>query len=246
MFDLTGKRGIVTGGSSGIGLEVAQVLAEAGAQVYAWSRSGAPRDGREIHPGIHHLQADVNDYQQAARLVEEMAAEGGIDFLVNNAGITYKCRAEQFPDEEFDRILQTNVKSLFKLSCLCYPHLKKAPARGRVVNISSMAAHLGFSEVVPYCISKSAVLGLTRGLAVEWAEDHINVNSVAPGWFPSELTKKVMDPQRQQKILARMPVHKYGHPRDIGAMICYLLSDEAEYVTGQDMAVDGGALAFGY
>ena len=109
-----------------------------------------------------------------------------------------------------------------------------------------MAAHLGFSEVVPYCTSKAAVCGLTRGLAVEWANDNICVNSVAPGWFPSELSRQVMTPERKAAILGRMPVHAFGDPKDVGEMVRFLLEDGAAYITGQDFAVDGGALAYGF
>jgi NAD(P)-dependent dehydrogenase (short-subunit alcohol dehydrogenase family) len=109
-----------------------------------------------------------------------------------------------------------------------------------------MAAHLGFSEVVPYCTSKAAVLGLMRGLAVEWAGDGILVNAVAPGWFPSEMTRGVMDPDRRKKILARMPLHRFGEPDELAAAVLFLLSPAASYITGHELAVDGGALAFGY
>lgn len=247
MFDLTGKTGIVTGASSGIGLGIANVLAESGAKVYAFSRSGCVKiEGAVTHENVIHRSVDVCDYEALSQAVKEIGESEGIDFLVNNAGVTKKCRAEEFSDEDFAWIHQVNVNSVFKLSCLCYPYLKKAEKKGRIVNITSMAAHLGFSEVVPYCSSKGAVLAMTRGLAVEWANDNVNVNSIAPGWFPSEMSKKVMDPERKQKILSRMPVHQFGDTRDIGAMALFLLSDEASYITGQDFAVDGGALAFGY
>lgn len=134
-----------------------------------------------------------------------------MDFLINNAGITKKCRAEKFPMEDFGHIMEVNVTSLFALSQICYPYLKNSPYKGRIINISSIAAHLGFSEVVPYCTSKSAVCSLTRGLAVEWANDNICVNSIAPGWFPSEMNKQVMTPERKAAILARMPVHAFGN-----------------------------------
>lgn len=246
-MELTGKTGIITGGSSGIGFAAANVLAEAGAKVFAISRSGKPKlEGEVSHPNVFHLEADVCDYKVLSELIQEIGREHGIDFLINNAGITVKCRAENFLDSDFERIHQVNVNSVFKLSCLCYPYLKQSPKRGRIVNITSMAAHLGFSEVVPYCSSKGAVLSMTKGLSVEWALDGINVNSIAPGWFPSEMSRKVMDEERKQKILSRMPVHKFGDPRDIGEMAKYLVSDGAEYVTGQDFAVDGGALAFGF
>ncbi|MCL2618080.1 MAG: SDR family oxidoreductase [Defluviitaleaceae bacterium] len=247
MFDLTGRCGIVTGASGGIGFAVANVLAEAGAKVTAISRTGHPKNSDDIsHPSVEHVAADIIDYKAIEQIVKKQGESGGIDFLINNAGITIKRRAEDFSDEDFDMIHRVNVFSVFKLSQLCYPYLKISQHTGRIVNISSMAAHLGFSEVVPYCSSKSAVLGLTRGLAVEWAGDNITVNSIAPGWFPSEMTKAVMDAKRQDKILNRMPMHKFGDPKDLGAMAVFLLSDSAEYITGQDFAVDGGALAFGY
>ncbi len=247
LFDLKGRTGIVTGASSGIGLGTANVLAEAGARVYVFSRTGALKDPSEYcHENIIHIKADVCDRAQMEEKVKEIGERDGIDFLINNAGVTVKCRAENFKMEDFDRIQAVNVRAVFQLSCLCYPYLKKSPHMGRIINISSMSAHLGFSEVVPYCTSKGAVLAMTRGLAIEWANDNITVNSIAPGWFPSEMNKQVMDAERKAKILSRMPVHKFGDTRDIGAMALFLVSDGAKYITGQDYAVDGGALAFGY
>ena len=247
LFDLKGRTGIVTGASSGIGLGTANVLAEAGARVYVFSRTGALKDPSEYcHENIIHIKADVCDRAQMEEKVKEIGERDGIDFLINNAGVTVKCRAENFKMEDFDRIQAVNVRAVFQLSCLCYPYLKKSPHMGRIINISSMSAHLGFSEVVPYCTSKGAVLAMSRGLAIEWANDNITVNSIAPGWFPSEMNKQVMDAERKAKILSRMPVHKFGDTRDIGAMALFLVSDGAKYITGQDYAVDGGALAFGY
>lgn len=246
MFDLSGRSGIVTGASSGLGLGIANALAGAGAKVYGFSRTGAVKAGEVApHSGIIHVAVDVGDYPALEKAVMD-AVGNSLDFLVNNAGITMKKRAEEFLDEDFERIHRINVGSVFKLSCLCHPCLKASKHRGRIVNITSMAAHLGFSGVVPYCSSKGAVLSMTRGLAIEWAEDNINVNSIAPGWFPSEMSRQVMDADRKAKILARMPVHKFGIPADIGSMALYLVSDAAGYITGQDFAVDGGALAFGY
>ena len=247
LFDLKGRTGIITGASSGIGLGTANVLAEAGAKIYALSRTGGLKDPTEYcHENIIHIKADVCDREQIEKKVKEIGEKDGIDFLINNAGVTVKCRAENFKMEDFDRIQAVNVRAVFQLSCLCYPYLKKSPHMGRIINISSMSAHLGFSEVVPYCTSKGAVLAMTRGLAIEWANDNVTVNSIAPGWFPSEMNKQVMDAERKQKILSRMPVHKFGDTRDIGAMALFLVSDGAKYITGQDYAVDGGALAFGY
>lgn len=249
MAALTGKAGIVTGGSSGIGFQVANVLAEQGATVYVISRTGKPKEGvGESAPGVVHLKGDVGDRPAMEAMVADLAAQhgGALDFLINNAGVSYKCRAEQFPMDQFDNILNVNVKYVFEMSVVCYPYLKKSAGKGRIINITSMSAHLGFSEVVPYCTSKGAVLAMTRGLAVEWAQDNICVNSIAPGWFRSKMTAQVVDAAREQKILNRMPLHAYGDTRDLGAMAAFLVGDGASYITGQDFAVDGGALAYGY
>lgn len=249
MEELKGRAGIVTGASSGIGYAIAEALAEAGATVYVISRTGTVKaDMPPSHPHVIHRKGDVTDYAAMKALIAELAASHGntLDFLVNNAGATAKKRAEDFDDKEFDRILEVNVKSVFKLSTICYPYLKASAHKGRIVNISSMSAHLGFSEVVPYCTSKAAVCGMTRGLAVEWAQDNICVNSIAPGWFASKMLTDVMDPARREKILSRMPVHQFGDTRDLGALARFLIGDHGSYITGQDYAMDGGALAFGY
>ena len=237
MADLKGKAGIVTGGSSGIGFQIANVLAEAGATVYVISRTGRPKEGvGESASGVVHLKGDVGDVEAMKAMVAELAAKhnGCLDFLVNNAGVSYKCRAENFPMEQFDNIMNVNVKYLFEMSVVCYPYLKKSADKGRIINITSMSAHLGFSEVVP------------RALAVEWARDNITVNSIAPGWFRSKMNEQVVDAAREQKILNRMPLHAYGDTRDLGKMAEFLVGDGASYITGQDFAVDGGALAYGY
>ena len=238
MKALEGRIGIVTGGSSGIGYAISNVLAEAGATVYAVSRTGKVKDGMPASAlGVIHVQGDVTNDARMREIVEQASGKQSLDFLVNNAGITKKCRAEDFPAEDFAHI---------RLCQLCYPYLKNSRHKGRIVSISSMAAHLGFTEVVPYCTSKAAVCGMTRGLAVEWANDNLCVNSIAPGWFPSEMSKQVMTPERKAAILGRMPVHAFGDTRDLGEMTKFLLSDGAKYITGQDFAVDGGALAYGF
>ena len=247
MKALEGRIGIVTGGSSGIGYAISNVLAEAGATVYAVSRTGKVKDGMPASAlGVIHVQGDVTNDARMREIVEQASGKQSLDFLVNNAGITKKCRAEDFPAEDFAHILQVNIHSVFRLCQLCYPYLKNSRHKGRIVSISSMAAHLGFTEVVPYCTSKAAVCGMTRGLAVEWANDNLCVNSIAPGWFPSEMSKQVMTPERKAAILGRMPVHAFGDTRDLGEMTKFLLSDGAKYITGQDFAVDGGALSYGF
>ena len=249
MGTLTGYAGIVTGGSSGIGLDIANVLAGEGATVYIISRTGHVKEGYpESVSGTVHMKGDIADKGAMKRLAEELSeCHGGhLDFLVNNAGATCKKLAQDVTGEEFDRVLNTNVKCAFIMSQILYPYLKKSPYKGRIINISSMSAHLGFTLVVPYCTSKAAVLGLTRGLAIEWANDNICVNSIAPGWFHSKMLDAVADEKRMNQILSRIPVHKLGDTKDLGAMAAFLIGPNGSYITGQDFALDGGALAYGY
>lgn len=245
-FSLKGMVGIVTGGSSGIGLSICKRLANSGAKVYALSRRGIAQDGSTPIENLIHKKIDITDDKALESVISKIASEcNNIDFLINNAGMSIKKRAEELSLEEFNSVMNLNVNAMFNASKLCYRYLKNSKFKGRIINISSMAAHLGFQLVVPYCASKAAVLGLTRGLALDWAQENICVNSIAPGWFPSELGQKVLDPERKQRILNRIPLGYFGDTDDLAAMCQFLLSSNAKYITGIDYAVDGGALAYG-
>ncbi len=245
-FSLEGRKGIVTGSSRGLGEAIAKQLANSGAKVYALSRSGKfTNEDDYLKDNIEHVKIDLLDTKELTDFVNQIGP-GGIDFLVNNAGITKKMSAQDFDQQSYYDIQKLNIDSVFFLCQLAFPYLKKSQHIGRIINISSMAASLGFSKVTPYCISKSALNGLTRGLAVEWAKDNILVNSISPGWFLTELVKSTLDEDRKNKILNRMPLHRFGNPKEIAVMVQFLISPNATYITGQDFAVDGGALAYGY
>ena len=248
MYSLKGLTAIVTGASSGLGLHQAIALANCGATVFALSRSGEPKviPDAPLPDNLFFEKLDVSSSADVRQKFKEIGEAGGIDILVNNAGITNRVRAEDMTDQIWREIHDVNVDAVFKCSQAAYPYLKLSPHVGRIINISSMASYLGFSEVVPYSSSKSAVLGITRGLAVEWSADNILVNSVSPGWFPSLMSQQVMDEDRKSKVLNRMPLHRFGRPEELAAMTCFLASPAATYITGQDFSVDGGALAFGF
>jgi NAD(P)-dependent dehydrogenase (short-subunit alcohol dehydrogenase family) len=248
LYSLKGRVAVVTGASSGLGLSQAIMMAECDARVFALSRSGKIKIDfdREVPSNIEFLKLDVTDEQNIKNVLSDIGANHGIDILVNNAGITKRVRAENIKTEDWDAIHQVNVTGLFNCCKYAFPYLKKSQYTGRIINISSMASYLGFSEVTPYCSSKSAGLGITRGLSVEWCNDNILVNSVSPGWFPSLMSQQVMDEDRKKKILNRMPLHRFGSPDELSPIICFLASAGASYITGQDFSVDGGALAFGF
>lgn len=161
--------------------------------------------------------------------------------------MTRRIEAERVDASLWHDIHSLNVDALFHTSQLCFSWLRQSPYVGRIVNVSSMAAHLGFDGITPYCSTKAAVMGITRGLAVEWSGKNVLVNAVAPGWVKTNMTATVADPQRLDKILARMPLHRYGDAWfELAPVFCFLLSDAARYINGQEIVVDGGALSFGF
>lgn len=249
LFDLTGHVGIITGASRGLGLGQAKVLADAGATVY--NLDLAPHSDEEaIRKGhMTDIVCDVTEYEQVQKAVEEIAAkEGHLDFLINNAGITFKCRAEEFPEERLDKIMEINLKTPLMIAKICYPYLKESEYIGRIVSISSMAAYMGFTGVLPYDMTKAGILGLTRGLAEEWKNDNILVNSVAPGWFLTKLNEDMFEqnPDRKAAALSKPMLPRFGRPVEIGYMMLFLLSGASTYLTGHDFTVDGGATSHGF
>ena len=248
MFSLSGLRIVVTGASSGLGLAQAIALAKCGATVFALSRSGKPKVelSDDLPENLHFDRLDVASLPAIRQKFDEIGKAGGMDVLVNNAGITERIRAEEISEAQWRAIHAVNVDGVFQCAQAAFPYLKESKHVGRVINIASMASYLGFSEVVPYSSSKSAVLGITRGLAIEWSQHNVLVNSISPGWFPSLMSQQVMDADRKAKILNRMPLHRFGRPEELAAMTCFLASPAATYITGQDFSVDGGALAFGF
>ena len=248
LFNLSGHIGIVTGASRGLGLGTARVLAQSGAKVYNFDK--IPREMEEMSvDNIVDIEVDLTQPDKVKDMVGKIVRlEGHLDFLINNAGITIKCRAEDFPSEDYQKIQLINLEAVLELCKICYPYLKKSPFIGRIINISSMAAHMGFTEVVPYCMTKSGIIGLTRGLAEEWKKEPILVNSVAPGWFLTKLNVSMFEknPNRKQAALGKIALGRFGEPKEIGYMMLFLLSGASVYLTGQDFAVDGGALIHGF
>ena len=241
----TSKRiALITGGGSGIGLAIAEKFVQDNIQAVIVGRDPEKLATAKKKLGelCHTIQLDLNDLPSIPGLVSQViAAFGGIDILVNNAGINMKKDFTEVTDEDFQRILHTNVTSIFALSREVVKEMIKKE-RGVIINISSMASQYGIPKVIAYTASKSAIEGMTRAMAVELSPLGIRVNCIAPGFIATDMSEKALngDTERKQKVMSRTPMGKLGEPVDIGGAALFLASDNAQYITGVVLPVDGG------
>jgi NAD(P)-dependent dehydrogenase (short-subunit alcohol dehydrogenase family) len=243
-FDLSGRVGIVTGASSGLGARFATVLAGAGATVLAAGRRTDRLEQLAINsPGIQPVSCDVTDSDQRSALVAEaLAGHGRLDFLINNAGISVEGPAVDEGLDDFQRVIDVNVLSVFALSQLAGRAMLEARS-GTIINVASIYGLVASSPVqqASYCASKGAMVNLTRELAVQWASGGVRVNAIAPGWFPSELTSEMFKNERSMAWLTRnTPMRRPGDPHELDGVVLLLTSDASTYLTGQVIVVDGG------
>lgn len=248
LFNLTGKTALITGGNGGLGLGMAIGLADHGCEVILVGRnqSKVQKSIHEInglHPGkAHGLIGDVTLDDDLERMCSDgTSITGSLDILINNAGISIRKQPQELSDDEWDRVLNTNLKSVFKLSKMIYSHFQSI-GHGKIINIGSMYSIFGSDWVVPYSASKGAIIQLTKSLGVAWAKDNIQVNAIIPGWFETELTASIpsLDPERYEKISNRIPMNKWGQPEDISGTAVFLASRASDYITGTSVIVDGG------
>lgn len=238
------KLAIVTGGGSGLGLAIAKAFTENNIKTIIVGRDEEKLKTAKADLGENgfYKVCDLSDLSTIPALIENILAEfGQIDILVNNAGINQKKLFEEVTDEEFQRILTTNVTAVFSISREVVKDMLKRKS-GCIINISSMAAQYGLPKVIAYSASKTAIDGMTRAMAVELSPKGIRVNAIAPGFIYSAMTEKALnsDPERKAKVFNRTPMGIMGQPEDIGAAALYLASDGAKYVTGVVLPVDGG------
>ena len=238
------KLAIVTGGGSGLGLAIAKAFTENNIKTIIVGRDEEKLKTAKADLGENgfYKVCDLSDLSTIPVLIENILAEfGQIDILVNNAGINQKKLFEEVTDEEFQRILTTNVTAVFSISREVVKDMLKRKS-GCIINISSMAAQYGLPKVIAYSASKTAIDGMTRAMAVELSPKGIRVNAIAPGFIYSAMTEKALnsDPERKAKVFNRTPMGIMGQPEDIGAAALYLASDGAKYVTGVVLPVDGG------
>ena len=252
LFDLHGKVAIVTGGSRGLGQSMATALAEAGASVVISARrrewlDPAAEALQRLGFACLAVQADVTMPEQVeALLAQSLDRYGQVDILVNNAGVSWGAPAETMALERWRHVIDVNATGTFLVSQVVGRHMLERHA-GKIINVASMAGLLGTPlEVLSatgYSASKGAIIALTRDLAVKWARSGITVNAIAPGFFPTRMSEAVIQ-RSEAAILASIPLGRLGQPDDVKGIIVYLASAASDYLTGQVIALDGGATAW--
>ncbi len=245
IFDLTGRRALVTGASQGIGYALAKGLAAAGAEVVLNGRDQARLDAAAAGiAGARTLAFDVTDHEAVRAAVDGFEAEvGAIDILVNNAGMQHRGPLEDFPADAFERLLQTNIASVFHVGQAVGRHMIGRRA-GRIINIASVQTALARPSIAPYTATKGAVGNLTKGMATDWAKYGLNCNAIAPGYFETPLNAALLaDPAFNDWLQKRTPAGRWGKVDELVGACVFLASDAASFVNGHILYVDGGLTA---
>ncbi len=244
MATMKKKVAIVTGGGSGLGFAIARKFTQAGIVTVIAGRDEEKlaRAKTELGTLCEAITCDVSNLASIPDFVAKVHQQyGKIDILVNNAGINMKKEFTEVTDEDFQKIITTNLTAVFSMSREVVKHMLQQ-GQGNIINISSMAAQYGIPKVIAYSASKTAIDGMTRAMAVELSPKGIRVNAIAPGFIYSEMTATALnsDPERKAKVFGRTPMGKMGQPEDIGNAALYLASDAANFVTGVILPIDGG------
>ncbi|HRJ70277.1 MAG TPA: SDR family oxidoreductase [Beijerinckiaceae bacterium] len=249
LFDLAGKVALVTGGSRGLGLQMAQALGEMGAKVAISARKADELAEAKKHLEAHGIDVltvtnDLSKLDQIPALVSTVLERfGAIDILVNNAGATWGAPAEDYPDEAWRKVMTLNVDAMFFLSREVGKRSMIPRKAGKIINISSVAGLSGnppAMTTIAYNTSKGADINFTRALAAEWGKYNINVNAICPGFFPSKMSAGLLE-KIGRDVLSATPLRRFGGEEDLKGVIVFLASEASRHVTGQYIAVDGGA-----
>lgn len=249
MFDLTGKKAIVTGASAGLGRGMAQGLHDAGAEVVIIDISDAAADtAKEMSKTgqkVYAVKGDLKDRKDLRRAFDTAVEKlgGSFDIIINNAGIQRRNKCEEFAIDDWDSVLEVNLTSVFEL-CQLAGRVMLKQGKGKIINMASMLSFFGGYTVPAYAASKGGVAQLTKALSNEWASKGINVNALAPGYMDTSLnTALVNNPERNTQILERIPAGRWGTPDDVKGIAVFLASDASNYINGAIIPVDGGFLA---
>ncbi|MFW6229977.1 MAG: 3-oxoacyl-ACP reductase FabG [Halanaerobium sp.] len=246
LFDLTGKKALVTGGSRGLGRAMAEALLEAGAEVIITGVSDrvleTAAEMQENGYQVSGLSFDLSKREEIKKSFKEVMAEfeGQLDILVNNAGIQRRNKAENFSEKDWDDVLEVNLNSVFILSQLAAKEMLKNDG-GKIINIASLLSFFGGYTVPAYAASKGGVAQLTKAFANEWTAEGINVNAIAPGYMDTDMnTALVNNPERNELIMSRIPAGRWGKPEDMKGIVIFLASEASNYLSGAVIPVDGG------
>jgi NAD(P)-dependent dehydrogenase (short-subunit alcohol dehydrogenase family) len=251
LFRLDGKRAVVTGGAKGLGRVMAGALAEAGAEVAVVSRTAgdcekaAEEIARETGRKAVGVAADVSRAEDVERMAEEVERKlGAVDILINNAGINRRGPVAELSEEDWDAVVDVNLKAPFLCSRRLGPGMA-ARGWGRIVNLGSIMSVVSVAGRVPYASAKAGVLGMTRTLALEWAQQGVTVNAICPGPFATEMNKPLLeDPEKYKAFVAKVPMGRWGELHEVAGAALFLASDASSYVTGTALFVDGGWTAW--
>jgi 2-dehydro-3-deoxy-D-gluconate 5-dehydrogenase len=247
MFDLSGNKALVTGGSYGLGRAMAEALLDAGADVGIIDISDKLDDTvKELSMGdrkVAGIRANLGDRNDRRAAFDKFVAEfGGIDILVNNAGIQRRHKAEDFPIEDWDQVMEINLTAVFEL-CRLSGRKMLERGTGKIINVASLLSFTGGLTVPAYAAAKGGVAQLTKALSNEWAGRGVNVNAIVPGYMDTPLNTAIInDPARNQQILDRIPAGRWGKPDDLKGVVVFLASGASDYIHGALIAIDGGFL----
>ena len=249
IFDLTGKVALVTGSSQGIGLALAEGLAEAGAEIILNGRNeeklkDAANYMKKNYKSISVLQFDVTNHALVTQKINDLFDSGGrIDILVNNAGMQYRAPLEDFPSEQFELLMKTNVSSIFNVGQAVAKYMIKE-GEGKIINIASVQTALARPGIAPYTTTKGAVSNLTKGMATDWASKGLQVNAIAPGYFKTPLNAAlVADAAFSSWLKKRTPAGRWGEVKELVGACIFLAAASSSFVNGQTIFVDGGITA---
>lgn len=249
-WNLQNKKALVTGGTKGIGKAITKEFVELGAEVLVVARNKA--DFLTLKSEIKSdkmdfLQADLSIAEDIQNLTKEVYKRwNALDILVNNVGMNIRKKTNQYTSDEYDQILNTNLRSAFDLSKEFYP-LLKASQQGNIVNISSVAGQMHLRTGSIYGMTKAAMIQLTKNLAGEWAEDNIRVNAVSPWYINTPLAQTVLkNKDYYDEVISRTPIKRIGNPEDVSATVAFLCMPAAKHITGQCISVDGGFTIYGF